>query len=59
MVARWTIFLGSNLTGCSFLIHFFLGGGGGGWESDFISLFMSYFFLFIYFYPFNMYRAHI
>ena len=50
-----------------FFIHFFLGGGGKGWRSDFIILFMSYlfFFLFIYlflffiFYPFNMYKVHI
>ena len=37
-------FLGSNLTDCSFFIHFFIfifRGGG----SDFIILFMSYFFL--------------
>ena len=52
-----TFFLGSNLTGCSFLFIFFLilflegGGGGGGWgRSDFIILFTSYFFLFIYFF---------
>ena len=49
------IFLGSNLTGCSFLFIFLIfffwraGGGGGGGKSDFIILFMSYFFLFIYF----------
>ena len=57
-------FLGSNLTGCFFSIHFFLFSAGG---SDFIILFMSYFFLFIYFiiiffyffYPFNMYKAYI
>ena len=61
-------FLGSNLTGCSFFVHFFyyfFGGGGGRGRSDFIILFMSYFFLFIYFiiffifYPFNMYKVHI
>ena len=45
-------FLGSNLTGCSFFIHFnFIFRGGGG--SDFIILFMSYFFfLFIFLYCF-------
>ena len=62
-------FLGSNLTGCSFFVHFFIifleGGGGGRGRSDFIILFMSYFFLFIYFiiffifYPFNMYKVLI
>ena len=62
-------FLGSNLTGCSFLFiffYFFFFFGGGGGRSDFIILFMSYFFsfyLFFYyyfiFYPFNMYKVHI
>ena len=43
-----------------FFIHFFLEGG-----SDFIILFMSYFFSFYFFYyyfifyPFNMYKVHI
>ena len=43
------IFLGSNLTGCSFFVQFFFsrGGGGGGGGADFIILFMP-FFLFIY-----------
>ena len=51
------IFLGSNLTGCSFFIQFFyfyFQGGGGGGGSDFVNLFMSYFcsfnlFIFIFF----------
>ena len=61
-------FLGSNLTGCSFLfifLYFFFGGGRG--RYDFIISFVSYFFLsfylFIYFFlifnPFNMYKVHI
>ena len=62
VVARWItkpqrFFLGSNLTGCSFFIQFFVcfiyeGGGAG---SDFIILFMSYFFffLFLFFYYYH------
>ena len=61
-------FVGSNLTGCSFFIQFFFYfRGEGGVGSDFIILFMSYFFsfalflhyFFFIFYPFNMYQAHI
>ena len=55
------IFLGSNLTGCSFYIHFFYFRGGGG-----ILLFSSCLIFFIYFliiyfyvYPFKMFKAHI
>ena len=36
-------FLGSNLTGCSFFIHFFLFCFWRGGGSDFIILFMSFF----------------
>ena len=62
-------FLGSNLTGCSFLFIFLRGGGGKG--GGMILLFCScllLFFLFIYlffyyfffiFNPFNMYKVHI
>ena len=42
------IFLGSNLTGCSFLFSLFFIFPGVGWGSDSIIHFMS-FFLFIYF----------
>ena len=47
-------FLGSNLTGYSFLFIFFKFGGGrgegeGGWRSDFIILSMSFFY-YLYFY---------
>ena len=64
-------FLGSNLTGCYFFIHFFfifffLGGGRG--VGGLILLFSScliyfsfYLFLLLFFilYPFNMYKVHI
>ena len=76
VVARWItkpqrFFLGSNLTGCSFFIQFFVcfiyegGGGGRGLILLFSScliffLFISFFLLLSYiFYPFNMYKAHI
>ena len=51
-------FLGSNLTGCSFLFSFFLFFRGGG-GSDFIILYMSYVFLFIPFFLFflNFYSS--
>ena len=58
------IFLGSNLTGCSFFIHFFFilfsGGGGVCFIILFMTLFFSFylFFFFFIFYPFNMYKAH-
>ena len=40
-----------------FYIHFY---GGGGGRSDFIILFMSYFFSFyLFFIIFNMYKVHI
>ena len=45
-------FLGSNLTGYSFLFIFFKFGGGGrgrgGWRSDFIILSMSFFIIYIF-----------
>ena len=44
------IFLGSNLTGCSFFYSFFYFSGGGGGGSYFIILFMSYFFFSFFFY---------
>ena len=51
-------FLGSNLTGCFFLFSFFLfyfrGGGGSG-----LILLFSLCLIFSFFYPFNMYKAHI
>ena len=54
------IYLGSNLTGCSFLLSFFLFSGGGGTSDILIlmSYFLSFYFIF-YFYPFNMDKAHI
>ena len=61
-------FLGSNLTGCSFLFIFlfvfFEGGGeGGGVILSFCSciffLFIYFFIIFIIFNPFNMYKVHI
>ena len=49
-----------------FFIHFILEGVGEVGRSDFIILFMSYFFFlfifllfFLIFYPFNMYKVHI
>ena len=62
-------FLGSNLTGCSFLFIFFYflfleGGGEGGLILLFCSCLIFFFlfiFLFFFFisYPFNMYKVHI
>ena len=64
-------FLGSNLTGCYFLIFFFYfyflvgkGGGGGGLILLFSSCLIYFpFYLFLLllfiFYPFNMYKVHI
>ena len=48
-------FLGSNLTGCSFLFIFFLNLGGGVWRSDFIILFMSFLFIYLFIYLFFYY----
>ena len=63
-------YLGSNLTGCSFLFFFFsfFFGGGGGWGrasglillfSSCLILFSFYYFFYYFFYPFNTYKVHI
>ena len=48
-------FLGSNLTGCSFLFIFLRGGGGEGGRYDFIILFMSSSFLSFYLFIFLLF----